>query len=237
MCLTCTTQRVWGRVGFPGGPVDKVSACHVGDPGLIPGLGSSPGERNGNPLQYSCLENSMHGGAWKIPWMEEPGKLQSMGLHTREPITTIKAKDIPITSQNFLLLPSLQLLLRYYYYCMNFKHILPSSRRLTTIEYCQLRALCCIADLQKSLILHKTYVMPLPKAPGNTILLSTSTSVTAEVTHLREGHTGAGAAPSQGSTHFSSLPQHVCECVHLLLTCKRVQGLAELGMLRMLECT
>ena len=49
---------------FPGGSDGKVSACSVGDPGLIPGLGRSPGEGNGNALQYSCLENSMDGGAW-----------------------------------------------------------------------------------------------------------------------------------------------------------------------------
>ena len=42
----------------------KVSASNAGDPGLIPGLGRSPGERNGNPLQYSCLENPMDGGVW-----------------------------------------------------------------------------------------------------------------------------------------------------------------------------
>ena len=42
----------------------KASAHNAGDPGLIPGLGRSPGEGNGNPLQYSCLENSMDGGAW-----------------------------------------------------------------------------------------------------------------------------------------------------------------------------
>ena len=41
----------------------KVSACNGGDLGLIPGLGRSPGEGNGNPLQYSHLENSMDGGA------------------------------------------------------------------------------------------------------------------------------------------------------------------------------
>ena len=40
------------------------SACNVGDLGSIPGLGRSPGEGNGNPLQYSCLENPMDGGAW-----------------------------------------------------------------------------------------------------------------------------------------------------------------------------
>ena len=41
----------------PGGSEGKASACNVGDPGFIPGLGRSPGEGNGNPLQYSCLEN------------------------------------------------------------------------------------------------------------------------------------------------------------------------------------
>ena len=51
--------------GFPGGSEDKASACNVGDPGSIPGLGRSPGEGNGNPLQYSCLENPMYGGAWR----------------------------------------------------------------------------------------------------------------------------------------------------------------------------
>ena len=49
---------------FPGGSEGKESACNVGDPGLIPGLGRSPGEGNGNLLQYTCLENSMDGGAW-----------------------------------------------------------------------------------------------------------------------------------------------------------------------------
>ena len=43
----------------------KASACNAGDPGLIPGLGRSPGEGNGNPLQYSCLENPMDRGAWQ----------------------------------------------------------------------------------------------------------------------------------------------------------------------------
>ena len=42
----------------------KAFACNAGDPGLIPGSGRSPGEGNGNPLQYSCLENPMDGGAW-----------------------------------------------------------------------------------------------------------------------------------------------------------------------------
>ena len=49
--------------GLPGSD-GKASARNAGDLGSIPGLGRSPGEGNGNPLQYSCLENSMDGGAW-----------------------------------------------------------------------------------------------------------------------------------------------------------------------------
>ena len=50
--------------GFPGGSDDKVSVFNEGNPGLIPGLGRSPGEGNGSPLQYSCLENPMGEGTW-----------------------------------------------------------------------------------------------------------------------------------------------------------------------------
>ena len=98
----------------PGGSDGKESACNARDPSSIPGLGKSPGERNGYSLQYSCLENSMDRGAWqvlktvllggillllliylfifnflrleystlawKIPWMEEPGRLQVHGV-------------------------------------------------------------------------------------------------------------------------------------------------------------
>ena len=52
-------------VGFPGDSDGKESACNVGDTGLIPGLERFPGEGNGNPLQYSCLENPMDGGTWQ----------------------------------------------------------------------------------------------------------------------------------------------------------------------------
>ena len=52
------------RKGFPGGSGGKESACNAVYPGLIPGLGRFPGEGNGNPLQYSCLENPMDGGTW-----------------------------------------------------------------------------------------------------------------------------------------------------------------------------
>ena len=49
---------------FPGGSDGKASAYNSGDLGSIPGSGRFPGEGNGNPLQYSCLENPMDGGAW-----------------------------------------------------------------------------------------------------------------------------------------------------------------------------
>ena len=54
---------LFGR-DFPGGSDGKVSAYNAGDPGSIPGLGRSPGEGNGNLLQYSCLVNPMDGRAW-----------------------------------------------------------------------------------------------------------------------------------------------------------------------------
>ena len=57
-------------LGFPGSSYSKLSACNMGDPGSIPGLGRSPGEGNGNPLQYSYLENSMDGGAGRLQSME-----------------------------------------------------------------------------------------------------------------------------------------------------------------------
>ena len=61
-------------MGFPGGSEVKASACNAGDLGSIPGSGRSPGEENGNPLQYL---------AWKISWTEKPGRLRSMGSQSR----------------------------------------------------------------------------------------------------------------------------------------------------------
>ena len=52
-------------MGFPGSSAGKESASNAGDLGLIPGLERSPAEGNGNPLQYSCLENAMDRGAWQ----------------------------------------------------------------------------------------------------------------------------------------------------------------------------
>ena len=60
---------------FPGSSDGKASAYNVGDLGSIPGSGRSPGEGNGNPLQYSCLENPMDGGAW---WATVHGVTESV---------------------------------------------------------------------------------------------------------------------------------------------------------------
>ena len=54
------------RVHFPHSSVSKEAACNAGDLGLIPGWGRSPGEENGNPLQYSCLENPIDRGACQV---------------------------------------------------------------------------------------------------------------------------------------------------------------------------
>ena len=61
-------------LGFPCGSAGKESTCNVGDLGLIPGLGRSPGEGKGYPLQYSGLENPRDGGAW---WAAVSGVAQS----------------------------------------------------------------------------------------------------------------------------------------------------------------
>ena len=52
------------NIGFPGGLVVKNLPANAGDAGLIPGLGRTPGDGNGNPFPYSCLEIPMHRGAW-----------------------------------------------------------------------------------------------------------------------------------------------------------------------------
>ena len=103
--------RLWGRTesdmtevtqqqqhpsqrGFPGGSVDKELACSAGDPGLIPGLGRSPGEGNGDPLQYSCLKNPMDRGAWQAIVHEVTGV--GHNLLTKPPPTT----TITLVSRN-----------------------------------------------------------------------------------------------------------------------------------------
>ena len=68
---------------FSDGTVVKNPLAHAGDEGLIPGLGGSPGEGNGNPLQYSCLENPMDKGAWwaTVPGFTELDMTKRLNLH------------------------------------------------------------------------------------------------------------------------------------------------------------
>ena len=69
-CIVHAVTKSWKGLsgllfgGFSGSSVSKESACNAGDGGLIPGSGRSPGEGNGNSLQYSCLGNTMERGAW-----------------------------------------------------------------------------------------------------------------------------------------------------------------------------
>ena len=80
---------------FPGGSDGKESTCHVGDLGLFSGLGRSSGRGYGNPLQYSCLENSMDRDAW---WATFHGVIQSKESDTTEQLSNIQfiLKILPI---------------------------------------------------------------------------------------------------------------------------------------------
>ena len=78
-------------MGFPGGSEGKASACDLEDPGSIPWSGRSPGEGNGNPLQYSCLENPMDRGVW---WATVHGVTKSVrhDLATKQQLYTISGR-------------------------------------------------------------------------------------------------------------------------------------------------
>ena len=86
----CPTAYKALHQGFPAVSVGKESACCAGDPGSVPGLGGSPAEGNGNPLQCSCLENPMDRRAWWVAvhgvarvghdWATERGQQQKLNL-------------------------------------------------------------------------------------------------------------------------------------------------------------
>ena len=94
LCSKCGCQKLVGVKNlssttkeFPCSSAGKKkSACNAGDPGSIPGLGRSPGEGNGNPLQYSCLENPMDRGAWQAT--VHGGKRVGHELATKPPPPT-----------------------------------------------------------------------------------------------------------------------------------------------------
>ena len=74
-------------MGFPGVSAGKESAYDAGDPGSIPGSGRSPREGNGNPVQYSCLENSMERDAWKATVYGVRHDWATKPLHESKPST------------------------------------------------------------------------------------------------------------------------------------------------------
>ena len=73
--------------GFSGGSDGKESACNAGDPGSIPGLGRSPGEGKGNPLQYSCLENPMDREDW---WATVHGVAKSQTRLSKQHLSIVR---------------------------------------------------------------------------------------------------------------------------------------------------
>ena len=74
-------------MGFLGGSDGKESACNAKDLGMTPGSGRSPGEGNGNPLQYSCLENLMDRGAW---WATVHGGHKELDTTTKQHLTLLR---------------------------------------------------------------------------------------------------------------------------------------------------
>ena len=85
---------------FPGGSDGKASAYNEGDQGSVPGSGRSPGESNGNPLQYSSLENPMDGGAWwASPWgHKESDTTAQFHFHFKDETEAKRGKVTPLKS-------------------------------------------------------------------------------------------------------------------------------------------
>ena len=87
-------------MGFPSSPVGKESTCNAGDPGLIPRLGRFPGEGNGNPLQYLCLEIPMVKGTWKATVYGVAGVGYDLVTKT-PPIYSINIYYTPVICQQY----------------------------------------------------------------------------------------------------------------------------------------
>ena len=86
-------------MGFPHGSDSKESACNVGYPGSIPGLGRSPGEGNGNPLQNSCLENTTDRGAWQATVHAWSYKESDM---TKQPHFPFLSSEVQETNDDYI---------------------------------------------------------------------------------------------------------------------------------------
>ena len=97
-CKYSISQFVFTSKGFPDGSEVKASACNEGGLGLIPGSRRSPGEGNGNPLQYPCLENLMDGGAW---WATVHGVTKSQTRLSDFTFTFIHLVFLPGESQGW----------------------------------------------------------------------------------------------------------------------------------------
>ena len=104
--------------GSPGASAGKESTFNEGDLGLIPGLGRSPGEGNGYPVQYSCLENPMDRGAWKAPVhraMKIQTQLKQLSTHAHHRSKALVKIVVYTSPSSYSLLNILQSAFPHYY--------------------------------------------------------------------------------------------------------------------------
>ena len=101
-----------GSNGHTGGSDSKEPACNVGDLGSVPGLGRSSGEGNDNPLQYSCLENSMNRGTWQAtysPWGRKELETTEQLIHINTNFWGFRIQEQRTQLPTYIILPLLGL--------------------------------------------------------------------------------------------------------------------------------